>query len=133
MEMSLNRMNEADEARLIADLAATFPGTNPRSLRQWSGRSTSFGACVCGEAVMPDGCEIGPYIFPDSDEYDGWVHAGFEAWVEARGWYVELYEPGALHIVPIPAIAIAVDEINRVWYPPPSRPVNVAWASDLPF
>lgn len=119
--MSLNRKNEADEARLISDLNATFPGVDATSLRQWSGHSDCLGAVVSGEARMPDGLEIGPYIAPEIDEYDGYIHQGFEAWLNARGWYVELYEPGTLWVVPIPEIAASVDRLTAAWFPPPKH------------
>ncbi|OGA63054.1 MAG: hypothetical protein A2710_26510 [Burkholderiales bacterium RIFCSPHIGHO2_01_FULL_64_960] len=97
----MSEKNTADEAAFIADLNATFPGCSARSLRQWSGNPAYIGAVVGGEADVIDGEPIAPYVFQDSAEYDGWVHGAFAAWVSLRGWYVEVYEPGTLWVVPI--------------------------------
>lgn len=97
----MSEKNTADEAAFIADLNATFPGCNARSLRQWSGNPAYIGAVVGGEADVIEGEPIAPYVFQDSAEYDGWVHGAFAAWVSLRGWYVEVYEPGTLWVVPI--------------------------------
>lgn len=90
-----------DEAALIAELNAVFPRSDARSLREWRNRSTSIGAVVCGEAKI-GGEEIGPTVVADHETYNGWVHKAFEAWCEDRGWYVEVYEPGTLWVVPLP-------------------------------
>lgn len=97
-----------DEDALIAELRQAFPRTDPVSLRRWSNQPNNIGACVCGEAEI-DGLDIGPYIHPNYEPedtpYNGWVLKAFEAWCEARGWYVEVYEPGTLWVVPLPAEA----------------------------
>lgn len=93
-----------DEQGLIAELRTAFPRTDPRSLRAWSNKPANIGAVVCGEAEI-DGLEIGPTINPNYDiddtPYNGWVLKAFEAWCTARGWYVEVYDPGTLWVVPI--------------------------------
>jgi hypothetical protein len=127
--MSLNRKHEGDEAVLIADLNATFPRADAKSLRIWSGNTTNFGACICGEAEIEDGFEIGPYIAPDDEAYDGYIHKAFAAWVEARGWYVEVYEPGTLWVVPLPTIPAALDNLTTAWFPLPCHPDD----GSLPF
>jgi hypothetical protein len=54
---------------------------------------------------MPDGLPIfnhlrmhGDSQDPSDGSYDGGVHDGFTAWLEARGWYVENYD-GETHLV----------------------------------
>lgn len=89
---------------MIADLNATFPGAGARSLRQWSGKECHIGAVVSGEAEIESGYPIGPYIYDaENKAYDGHIHKGFEVWCEARGWYVEVYEPGTLWVIPLPS------------------------------
>lgn len=92
-----------DEAALIADLNATFPGARATSLRKWSGNPEQIGTVVCGEAEIEPGYCIGPYIPQNDEAYDSSVHRGFEAWCKARGWYVETYEFGTLWVVPLPS------------------------------
>ena len=92
----------SNEAVLIADLNATFHGCGATSLRQWSGNPLQIGAVVGGESGVVEGEPIAPYIYPESTAYDGWVHGAFSEWVRQRGWYVEVYEPGTLWVVPIP-------------------------------
>ncbi|WP_288898759.1 hypothetical protein [uncultured Delftia sp.] len=92
-----------DEAALIADLNASFPGARAKSLRDWSGNSEQIGAVVCGEAEIEPGYCIGPYNPLDDEAYNGSVHRGFEAWCEVRGWCVETYEFGTLWVVPLPS------------------------------
>ena len=91
-----------DEAALIADLNAHFPGAKAQSLRSWSSNPTQMGAVVSGEAEIKPGYCIGPSIYLDDEAYDGYIHRGFEAWCVARGWYVEIYEHGTLWVVPLP-------------------------------
>ncbi len=93
----------SDEIALIAELQATFPGSRPVSLRTWQGHTDSIGVVVCGEAEVAPGQPIGPYRYVDMPEYNGLIHTGFEAWLEARGWYAEVYEYGTLWILPLPS------------------------------
>ena len=106
--MNQNAKNPSDEIALIADINATFPRANARSLREWANDPAQLGAVISGEALIGDE-PIAPYICPDDEAYDGWTHGAFKEWVEARGWYVEVYEPGTLWIVPcaMPAEALA--------------------------
>lgn len=97
--------NIDDEAALIADLNATFPGAMARSLRTWSGDPMFIGAVVCGEAEIEEGYAIGPYSPPADPAYNGCTHSGFEAWCELRGWYVEVHDYGTLFVVPLPSEA----------------------------
>lgn len=93
----------ADEAALIADLNNTFPGARAVSLGKWSSNPEQTGAVVCGEAEIEPSYSIGLYWPIDDDAYNGSVHKGFEAWCEARGWYVETYDYGTLWVVPLPS------------------------------
>ncbi|MEH3087698.1 MAG: hypothetical protein PGN26_14455 [Xylophilus ampelinus] len=91
----------ADETALIAELSAVFPGCRARPLREWTDGPVGIAIALSGEAAFEPGEPIGPYISPGDDPaYDGWVHKGFSAWVAARGWYVEVYEPGLLWLLP---------------------------------
>ncbi|WP_338499912.1 hypothetical protein [Delftia tsuruhatensis] len=92
-----------DEAALIADLNAHFPGAKAQSLSSWSSNPTQIGAVVSGEAEIEPGYCIGPSIYLDDEAYDGYIHRGFEAWCEVRGWCVETYEFGTLWVVPLPS------------------------------
>jgi len=123
--MPVNVSCDAAEAALLADLAATFPGANPVSLRQWSGRPDHFGAVVCGEAEIEPGYAIGPYGPVDVEEYEGGaLHLGFVAWAERRGWHVEVYDFGTLWLTPLADLNERVDAWKRAWADMPCTPLQ---------
>ncbi|WP_313457948.1 hypothetical protein [Achromobacter sp.] len=87
-----------------ADLAATFPGLWMRPLRDFSGQWKDAEGIWMGadETAMPDGQPIlWTLECADPDNYDGHVHRAFVAWLKARGWAYELYDPATLFVVPL--------------------------------
>lgn len=92
-----------DEAALIADLNATFPGARATSLRTWADNPKQIGAVVSGAGTNAAGLEIQPVIYPDHEAYDGRTLIEFEKWCNARGWYAETYDVGTLWVVPLPS------------------------------
>lgn len=87
------------EPELIADLKAAYPKLFVRPLAEFGAQGWTEGVWTGGEALMPDGLPIFTGIHNDCDEYDGFVHAGFAAWLESRGWYIEPYDAGTFFIV----------------------------------
>jgi hypothetical protein len=89
------------DEQLLADLRATFPGIDARPLREfgteWRNRP---GVWTGGDSIsMPDGLPIFSSMHCDDPHYNGYVHDGFEAWLQARGWYVETYDGGTFLIL----------------------------------
>lgn len=94
-----------DEATLIADLRATYPGLHVRPLREYyrDGHymKDTAGAWVGGEACMPDGLPIFDQLSYGEEGYDGGVHEGFTIWLEDHGWYLECEDYGTYMAVSI--------------------------------
>jgi hypothetical protein len=127
--MSLNPMTAADEAKLISDLRATFPGLRVAPIAGQFDSYSKIGARARGEADMPDGLLIFTTLTNDADEYDGYVHEGFRAWLESRGWYYEVYDLGILDILPAPVIAKAIHDLRDA-FPYQPRPLTAADLGD---
>lgn len=72
---------------LMQDISATFPVIQ-RQLREGCLRGESVWMISNFEADMPDGL---PVFRDGSDDetYSCAVHTGFDAWLNARGWYLE--------------------------------------------
>lgn len=100
-ESDKKRTPHMSEETLIADLLATFPGIHARPLREFGAKGWTHGVWTGGEARMPDGLPVFSDIAYADDTYDGGVHTGFSAWLEARGWYLERYDELAFFIVTI--------------------------------
>lgn len=100
-----------DENTLLADVLATFPGIFARPLRQFSPRyAEAVGLWLAGENNMPDGLPMFSTFLHDCDTHDCFVHKGFLAWLELRGWYIEAYDGATFLAFPIddsPADSIA--------------------------
>lgn len=91
----------ADAAALVKELNATFPGIHARLKPYEKSRPDAIGVCVSGLALMPDELPVFTDSPEDAPEYDGTLHTAFEAWCEARGWYVEVYDSEHLYIEPM--------------------------------
>lgn len=91
------------ESALIADLIATYPGLHVRPVREFGADYRDWtGVWTGGPGDMPDELPIFNELEHGSeDEWDGHVHKGFTAWLEARGWYIECYDAGTYFIIPI--------------------------------
>lgn len=87
-----------------ADLAATFPGIWMRPLREFGEQWKDVEGIWTGaedEVLMPDGWPIFERLCcPDPDYYDGTVHHGFIAWLDARGWAYDQYDELTYFLVP---------------------------------
>ncbi|MGW8306352.1 MAG: hypothetical protein ACWGIK_11095 [Achromobacter pulmonis] len=86
-----------------ADLAATFPGLWMRPLREFGEQWEDVEGIWTGaedEVLMPDGMPIFETVSPDPDDYDGTVHLGFIAWLDARGWSWDRYDGSTYFLVP---------------------------------
>ena len=88
------------------DLRLTFPALRTRPLQDFGVRGFTEGFWTDEESAhsMPDGLRIFDNISAlagdDAPDYDGTVHAGFVAWLDARGWYVERYDGLTYFLVP---------------------------------
>lgn len=91
----------ADVAALVKELNATFPGIRARPKPYEKSRPGAIGVCVSGSTLLPDELPIFTENPGDALEYDGTLHTAFEAWCEARGWYVEVYDSEHLYIEPL--------------------------------
>ena len=91
------------EEQLLADLLRDFPNMFVRPLREYGAKGSTYGAWVGGESdcVMPDGLPVFIDIPCCDETYDGYVHVGFDKWLEDRGWYYEMESFGAYSIAPI--------------------------------
>ena len=94
------------ERELLADLAATFPGLNPRPLSTFKAQRFDVpGAWFRDCPDMPDSMPI--YALPwevgncDPEGYSCMVHDAFLMWLENRGWHLETYDYGTYVIVPL--------------------------------
>lgn len=91
---------------MLADLSSSFPALWKRPLREfgkpglemargegvWTGQDTGHD--------MPDGSPIFNDLANGDDDYDGTVHLGFLAWLNARGWYCENYDGATYFLIP---------------------------------
>ena len=128
--MSLNPKTKADEAQLISELLTTFPGLHVRPAAEWS-PMYGCGVWIGGDTVvMPDGLPIFTDLTGQADEYDGFLHTGFEAWVALRGWYIESVDPFTHIVLPDPVIARSVDQLHNAWFAKPCAPLL---PGELPF
>jgi hypothetical protein len=121
------------EDQLLADLQATFPGLNAQPLRTFGPLKTihkdpqnARGAWFKFQddvgPFMPDGLPIalipGPGVEPDENGYSSFIHDGFVAWLESRGWYIEMYDYGHYMIVSIEDTLGALDAVAKAWGEP---------------
>lgn len=108
----MHHNNLPSETALIADLQSSFPGLSVRPLREFGADGFDYGVWtgVDSAARFADGSPL--FVSPCfcADEYDGGIHTGFSAWLDARGWYIENYDGATLFIVPI---ALAADPEGR--------------------
>ena len=81
---------------LIADISASFPEMLKRRTKYFDREALEVG----GELAFADGEPIFPYIAPDDESYDGFIHVGFVEWLDARGWVHEMHEPGLFLLLP---------------------------------
>lgn len=92
------------QAAMLADLSASFPALEKRPLSEFSSAyAGQDGVVVCGD--VPRMLETGEPIFCwiggcAEGSYDGYIHTGFVAWLEARGWAWECYDIGTMFLVP---------------------------------
>lgn len=101
----MTRSTSTTTAAMMAELSITFPAMRIRPLREF-GRDY---ACAEGvwtyedvAHVMPDGLPMFCSLSDGGDdfpEYDGTVHIGFTAWLDARGWYAERYDGGTYFLL----------------------------------
>ncbi len=93
----------ANTAQMMAEIAITFPTLKVRPLREFSsGYANAEGIWTGADGdMMPDGYPIFATTDPDPDLYDGYVHTGFLAWLEARGWAYDAYDGGTYFLVPL--------------------------------
>jgi hypothetical protein len=87
-------------------LAAAYPRLQRRPLREFGGRWAHIDGIWTGGTgssgdMMPDGFPIFSTLYSGHPEYDGPVHAGFEAWLEARGWGSEWYDGDTFFLMPL--------------------------------
>ena len=102
-ERAAMHKNFPSESALIADLKSAFPGLHIRPLREFgaSGFDCGVWTGMDSAVLFSDGK---PMFLPapvSVDGYDGGIHDGFTAWLDARGWYVENYDGETLFIVPV--------------------------------
>lgn len=97
---------------MLADLRATFPTLRTRPLSEFGEQWAHAGGIWTGQdtACMPDGLPIFSNLAYGEDGYDGPVHTGFLAWLEARGWGHEQYDGGTFFLVPLSCFEGAVRE-----------------------
>ena len=101
-----------NEATLIAEMKATFPGLMARPVREFGLQGFNHGAWTGGPGNMPDGLPIfDPLQHGVDDGYDGGVHEGFTAWLERRGWYLENYDGSAYLAIPI----LQAQQLGAAW------------------
>jgi hypothetical protein len=79
-------------SRLLLDVRVTFPKLlvelRPIS-RRLPGAELIWMIAASEDALMPDGNPF--FLIGDAPEYSDGIHAGFDAWLDARGWYIERY------------------------------------------
>ena len=87
--------NFPSESALIADLKSAFPGLHIRPLREFGASGFDHGVWtgMDGAAQFSDGTPLFLTVPSEEDGYDGGIHTGFSAWLDARGWYIENYAP----------------------------------------
>lgn len=96
------------QAAMLADLSASFPAMKKRPLAEFSQEfAAQDGVWVCGDPPTMPGtaepifCWMGSgYCADEEGLYDGYIHTGFVAWLEARGWFWECYDIGTALLVP---------------------------------
>lgn len=79
-------------SRLLLDIRATFPKLviELRTINRRSpGAELIWMIAASEDALMPDGNPF--FLIGAAPEYSDGVHAGFDAWLAARGWYIERY------------------------------------------
>lgn len=103
----IDRSEWPSEAELLSELRATFQTLEAaRPLKELGLPGFDHGVWIVdARACMHDGqrifwtpSEVGNV---DPPGYSSFVHGGFLAWLEARGWYVETYDYGSYMVVPI--------------------------------
>lgn len=101
-ERAAMHKNSPSESALIADLKSAFPGLHIRPLREFGASGFDHGVCtgMDGAAQFSDGTPLFLTVPSEEDGYDGGIHTGFSAWLDARGWYIENYDGETLFIVP---------------------------------
>lgn len=86
---------------MLTELRRLCPGIRARPAREfapyypegiWTG--------LDGAHVMPDGLPMFCSFANGSDGYNGPIHTGFEAWLAARGWWVESYDGATFLLLP---------------------------------
>ncbi len=86
---------------MLTELQRLCPGMWASPLREfdavyragiWTGQDTPN--------VMPDGEPMFSDLANGCDGYNGPIHTGFEAWLAARGWWVENYDAGTYFLLP---------------------------------
>lgn len=99
--LSTRRVSLTDE-QMAAELTITFRITRLISLPEWGPKHGAHGGFVVGtEGQMPDGEPMFTELPGDDDGYDGFIHKGFSAWLEARGWAYDAYDGGTFFLVPL--------------------------------
>lgn len=101
---------------LIREVAATFPGADPRSAAE----TVPSRVRINGHALMADGFPLLSAACMH-EEYDGEVHDGFNSWLELRGWYAAPGDRGDVVLSPVSIVAIAIERLNAAWWQPVSK------------
>jgi hypothetical protein len=112
-------LDPTSQVTLIADLNSTYPGIDAAPLAATSPAWLVKGIRINGAALMPDGLPLLSGRCPNQEEYDGAQHAALDAWLELRGWYASPGDRGDVVLLPIPAVAIAIERLTGAWYPRP--------------
>jgi hypothetical protein len=90
----------ADEALLIDELHATFPGIFARPLREYGANwADAIGVWTGGDVTLV-GFNLFESVSPDPTLYNGRVLHLFEVWLERRGWWIGDYDGAVFHILP---------------------------------
>lgn len=105
--LMIDRSAWPSEAELLSELRATFPHLETvRPLSDLQLPGYDHGAWICDRsACMSDAKRIflAPTEAGDSEPpgYTCFVHDGFLAWLEQRGWHVETCDYGSYMVVPL--------------------------------
>ena len=94
---------EMSTDQMLVELTITFPKLWKRRLSEFGkAYATTPGIWTGADAHhdMPDGDPIFDLLCPDDDFYDGFVHVGFIAWLDARGWGIERYDGDTFFLLP---------------------------------
>ena len=88
-------------ADMLIDLRRLCPGIWARTLHEFSPIDTEgIWTGIDGAHVMPDDLPMFCSFANGCDGYNGPVHTGFEAWLAARGWWVENYDGATFFLLP---------------------------------